>query len=263
MIKNINSRRVLPAFTLAEILITLGVIGIVAALTIPTLIANYQKKQAINALKHSYAVVQQLFKMAEAEYGEVAGWPEWSEGVIWYRKDGEKVMNSYLAPMSTVRQVFSDEGENSSNMLNAFMCYHKGITKLQKVSYNGSEWQYLSMNGQGYGIHRNKNIFSLELADGSCMGINPMGAPDGFLSYVYIDTNGANSGPNIAGKDFFVFLLDQEGTLLPDGYDETLEQLKKTGCSNDVYNGSAKCAARIIKEGWVMNSSYPWREKRK
>ncbi len=32
------------AFTLAEVLITLAIIGIVAALTIPTLISNYQKK---------------------------------------------------------------------------------------------------------------------------------------------------------------------------------------------------------------------------
>ena len=32
------------AFTLAEVLITLGIIGVVAALTIPTLVANYQAK---------------------------------------------------------------------------------------------------------------------------------------------------------------------------------------------------------------------------
>ncbi len=31
-------------FTLAEVLITLGIIGIVAAMTMPALIANYQKK---------------------------------------------------------------------------------------------------------------------------------------------------------------------------------------------------------------------------
>ena len=35
------------AFTLAEILITLGIIGVVAAMTIPTLITNYQKKQTV------------------------------------------------------------------------------------------------------------------------------------------------------------------------------------------------------------------------
>lgn len=39
------------AFTLAEVLITLGIVGVVAAITIPTLIAGYQKKEAVNALK--------------------------------------------------------------------------------------------------------------------------------------------------------------------------------------------------------------------
>lgn len=39
------------AFTLAEVLITLGIIGVVAAMTMPTLIANHQKKLLLNGLK--------------------------------------------------------------------------------------------------------------------------------------------------------------------------------------------------------------------
>ena len=38
-------------FTLAEVLITLGIIGVVAALTLPSLITNYQKKQIVAQLK--------------------------------------------------------------------------------------------------------------------------------------------------------------------------------------------------------------------
>ena len=49
--KNINSK---VAFTLAEVLITLGIIGVVAALTIPTLIAKYQEK--------SWATASEVFK---------------------------------------------------------------------------------------------------------------------------------------------------------------------------------------------------------
>jgi len=40
--------KIKPAFTLAEVLITLGVIGIVAAMTLPTLIANYKNKVLLN-----------------------------------------------------------------------------------------------------------------------------------------------------------------------------------------------------------------------
>lgn len=36
--------RISPAFTLAEVLVTLGIIGVVASLTMPGLMGNYQKK---------------------------------------------------------------------------------------------------------------------------------------------------------------------------------------------------------------------------
>ena len=41
-------------FTLAEVLITLGVIGVVAAMTIPTMITNYEKKQTAIEVKKAY-----------------------------------------------------------------------------------------------------------------------------------------------------------------------------------------------------------------
>lgn len=46
------------AFTLAEVLITLGIIGVVAAMTIPTLMSNYRKKQLETQIKANYSLVQ-------------------------------------------------------------------------------------------------------------------------------------------------------------------------------------------------------------
>jgi prepilin-type N-terminal cleavage/methylation domain-containing protein len=51
------------AFTLAEVLITLGIIGIVAALTMPSLVADYKKKVAITRLKKFYSVHMQSYNM--------------------------------------------------------------------------------------------------------------------------------------------------------------------------------------------------------
>mgnify|MGYP002520817074 CR=1 FL=1 len=51
------------AFTLAEVLITLGIIGVVAALTIPTLVNNYRKKQFETGLKKEYSVLLQALDM--------------------------------------------------------------------------------------------------------------------------------------------------------------------------------------------------------
>lgn len=57
------------AFTLAEVLITLGIIGVVAALTLPSLMAKYQKMVYVNQLKKSYSVVTNGFKKMMADDG--------------------------------------------------------------------------------------------------------------------------------------------------------------------------------------------------
>ncbi len=48
-------------FTLAEVLITLGIIGVVAALTMPSVINNYKEKETIAKLKKTYSVLSQAY----------------------------------------------------------------------------------------------------------------------------------------------------------------------------------------------------------
>ena len=59
------------AFTLAEVLITLGIIGVVAALTLPTLIANYKEKELIVRTKKSYSDIQNAIQLAQQESGDI------------------------------------------------------------------------------------------------------------------------------------------------------------------------------------------------
>ncbi len=57
------------AFTLAEVLITLGIIGVVAAMTIPNLIANTRSSQYRSAFKKAVSTLSQAGRMSEAQYG--------------------------------------------------------------------------------------------------------------------------------------------------------------------------------------------------
>ncbi|MBQ8458546.1 type II secretion system protein [bacterium] len=57
------------AFTLAEVLITLGVIGVVAAMTIPTLIANINGQRFRSQFKKTLSTLNQAGRMAQAQYG--------------------------------------------------------------------------------------------------------------------------------------------------------------------------------------------------
>ncbi|MDR1327709.1 MAG: prepilin-type N-terminal cleavage/methylation domain-containing protein, partial [Heliobacteriaceae bacterium] len=54
------------AFTLSEVLITLGIIGVVAALTMPSLITKYEKQVTVTRLKKFYSIHMQTLKMTEA-----------------------------------------------------------------------------------------------------------------------------------------------------------------------------------------------------
>jgi len=74
-----NSFMKKAAFTLAEVLITIGVIGIVAAITIPNLITKYQEKVTITKLQQTYSILSQGFRRMIAENGTVDTWGEDSE----------------------------------------------------------------------------------------------------------------------------------------------------------------------------------------
>lgn len=57
-------------FTMAEVLITLGIIGVVAAMTLPALINNQRNKALETALKKNYSAILQALDMYQAETGE-------------------------------------------------------------------------------------------------------------------------------------------------------------------------------------------------
>ncbi|MDR1168495.1 MAG: type II secretion system GspH family protein [Heliobacteriaceae bacterium] len=61
-------------FTLAEVLITLGIIGVVAALTMPALISNHRKTVVVTRLQKFYSIINQAVKLSEAENGPAEDW---------------------------------------------------------------------------------------------------------------------------------------------------------------------------------------------
>ena len=67
-----NSRKI--AFTLAEVLITLGIIGVVAAMTMPSLMQNYKRQQATARIKKFVSVINQALISAENDLGAREDW---------------------------------------------------------------------------------------------------------------------------------------------------------------------------------------------
>lgn len=98
-------------FTLAEVLITLGVIGVVAALTLPTLIANYKKNVTVNKVKKFYSVMSQATNTAIALNGSMENWDGFSS-----HHNGKEVknwFNKYLKPHIKVIDEWIDVDEET------------------------------------------------------------------------------------------------------------------------------------------------------
>ncbi len=83
-----DSKRKKAAFTLAEVLITLAIIGIVAALTIPTLLTKYEKIATQTKIRSDYSIFANALKMAEYEYGQIESW-NFSDGKDYFRRLAE------------------------------------------------------------------------------------------------------------------------------------------------------------------------------
>lgn len=90
-----NFNKKIFGFTLAEILITLGIIGVVAAMTIPTLMNNYAKNATVTKLQKAYTVLFQAVKRSENDNGLPSQW------TLGTNNNGTATLNwfnTYLAP---------------------------------------------------------------------------------------------------------------------------------------------------------------------
>jgi len=64
------------AFTLAEVLITLGIIGVVAAMTMPVLMQNHKKQVTVARLKKAYNTISNAISLSEIDNGPMSDWPQ-------------------------------------------------------------------------------------------------------------------------------------------------------------------------------------------
>ena len=230
-----------PAFTLAEVLITLGIIGVVAAMTMPTLIKTYQKQVALAQLKENYSLVNQAIKLAEVQNGEVK---------YWDFTDAEKILFDYIAPNIKSKKFSGKEHKYGS------LCFSE------------TALNYKFLDGSTAGVPLLDNSPSIKLPTGACIGLNrgnieeDTGRPSPFASIVYLDINGSQQTPNMLGKDLFLFKIGERGELVPYTQGINIKNAKNClgdGCCNkEALYGGRVCAAVIMYDSWQMKDDYPW-----
>lgn len=178
------------AFTLAEILITLGVIGIVAAITIPTLIQKYQVKRAVTILREDQSIIAQMLKMAIEENGEPEGWL----GLESHNEEAAKILAEKMNPHLQLALDCGVEDKNGN-------CFYRGNIKLLNGSDNGNYTE-------------NRTMYKVKLSNGTSILYYFYNNP--FRIYFVVDVNG-DKKPNVIGRDIFWIVYTSGKGLKPFG----------------------------------------------
>lgn len=202
------------AFTLAEVLVALMIIGVIAAITIPGLINTANSKQIYAALTKAQMTVANATGSAEAIYGPIRFW-DWEE----------VIKKHYLKNMNV-----SEWCPGNKKCLPS-----KYTSTAYPTHWWSSSWKtFITTDGMYWAIHT-KSDCSLEQG-------SPFFTKHG-CAWVEVDVNGIKK-PNKLGKDIFGFVVTPEGTFPFGGC---------PGCSmdecKDKIGKSWACTGRLLKEG--------------
>lgn len=241
------------AFTLAEILITLGIIGVVAALTIPALINNSQKTQYVTRLKKAYTELNQALLLMANDYSCIGDLVCTGLFAASTTDDtlGKKLVQYFKIAkdcgVAFGQGCFSDktndyfDGSSSNDMNYDNQPYYKFITA-DGISFLIRSYAPLGGGMENCGVNG---------------GSGTMAKTCGFA---YIDVNGPK-GPNAFGKDFFMlFITNGTGNFVypAGGKDDSAvgwwnsnNYCSASGPATNKYG--AYCAGRIIEKGWDMD----------
>ena len=217
------------AFTLAEVLITLGIIGVVAAMTLPSVIAKKQTQELQSGLKSGYSLLQQgLLRMSlDKGYTVRTENGNYTEGrfVDSFKKYFEKIYDC----------------DKEVNKPNPAICMGRndGSGPVVETAYlNFSKKTHIGSNllDDGQFVTANGMLILVEQYSGAGLLLS-------------IDVNGKKKKPNIWGRDLFTFQLMDDGKLLPMGMEGT-RYFQEDYCSNNstVATNGIGCTYRALTD---------------
>jgi len=223
-----------PAFTLAEVLITLGIVGIVAALTMPALIQNYRNQVVETRLKKFYSTMNQAISMSIKDNGDVETWTYFNDdqkdedgNYINRADDNDRSFNNYLAP------------------------YLKIIDKKDVTDFSGQRRMlYFFEDGSAFTFagHENRDIAFFPKNAEKCIAQENNSGNCAF-EFVFYPISNSSSWKWLYGKRMEANLYGW------DGNDVSLYNASGAGCK---YRG-AYCTAIIQRNGWKIPKDYPKR----
>lgn len=234
-------------FTLAEVLITLAIIGVVAALVVPSLNSSIQKNKVGPTLRKFVGV------MANANQ----------------RILGDNDTDT----LNSIFDVSNDLEKTPEEYYNMLSKYVSGVVRDYKIYATGNHVFY-DYHGTTYaGLYDPPNVFQMQ--DGSefkyFVREKPAihnGSYKGYIAEIQYDINGFETKPNRDGKDMFHFYVDDNGSIIPaggsaflsaytDGKSQEPQWKDSTHACNDkkVTDGMS-CAGSVADNNWKVIYKY-------
>lgn len=238
----ISSQNKNKAFTLAETLITLAVIGVVAALTIPTLQQKYTEHITVNKVKKFYSTLKNAYAMAVQENGTPDLWG--SQDIT--TRTQEQALNAYNILIKPYFKIARDCGFSNEKKCTAEITY--------------------LLNGSSQNTNYSQNVsypyYKFVLEDGISAWVR--GGNEVYFD-VFIDTNGTK-GPNQWGKDIFDFYAKMDNSqfiLIPGG---TLTSSNPFDSNCNSKSTGWGCTAWVVYKGnmeYLRCDDLKWNGKQK
>ena len=193
-------------------------------MTVPTLVAKYQKHATVNRLKKVYSVLGQVVVHSFNDYG-------------------------HLSPTETDLT----SGNQAAFMRKYLLPYFSEPKIADPYFYNGTS-KYKALNGNDWGntVKTTDTRVLFQTKDGVIYFMFSLRANSVLVA---ADING-ESKPNTLGKDVFEFTIDlSKNTVTPYEYYKTMSDIN-SNCSKT--GAGERCMAKIVHDGWQIKNDYPW-----
>lgn len=221
-------------FTLAEVLLTLAIVGIVAALTIPALLNSTGNQETISQLKKVNTELNQAFQLIINDNN--------SSFVDVIAADTNNDLRNKFAEKINFTKT-CNQGTAG--------CYASGLKDL----YGSNAGHNFIANGSTAITPNNMNYAFINVSKNCTSGLYTENSVAKSCGEIYVDLNGFK-GPNTFGKDIFNFLVTRE-KIVPQGMEGTNTYTSDWATCNPAQDrggwGGIACTYRIIKEGWAIN----------
>ena len=205
----------IKSFTLAEVLITLVVIGIIAVITVPVIQAYYTEQATIAKVKKIYSTLSQGINKIKIDGLDMEDW-----GASKNSYSNALNLESYIKSNFNILKYCGNAGSQQASE-----CWSKEAKLM-----NGNSYWRDNGDGKGWGDY----AYTFILNDGTYVnfGANELteqvGVNSNIGTIIFFDING-DSKPNIVGKDIFATVITQNG-IVPAYNDKTSEE-KESDCS--------------------------------